>query len=441
MTRAADSIRYAVVDGHLTAAETMKGINPKDRPIGTCECCQERIDWKAGQEVTPHVAHRPGSKCAMTNPETAAHYNGKNNIAVRLKSMSSLAIEHVCNCGRIMVRTWTLGWSDVAVERRTQTRIPDVLLLDERVDPIAAIEVKHSHSVDADKANDLAQFGIPWIEVESLTALAWTGDRPLRISAADERTLSDSSAQCYKCNEDRRLKEALARIPPDSLEGWYDHHRYHWNIKDYVDGIRALRSDRRPDVQPLKEALENAFQMPYEKAVVAAMKLPRDRADKLRVLWKTNSDTALPKLRIALGASVFGSRGIGVITYAKVDHGSTIHHEWINCEVTWATAIRKALIAALKRLSSLAPHAKATFLSSTFSLHHRMNMPVSLWRLNIMDDDSLEEFYGSHAISLGNHILYRPRDQSGIEAINRVQDAASRIREAGRNAPLQSAAG
>jgi hypothetical protein len=83
---------------------------------------------------------------------------------------------------------WALPpWASARDEVRTPAgRVLDVALIDNRGEVVAAIEVFHSHRVDAAKAESLAQDGIPWIEVTAEVANAWVG-QPFACEAMHPR--------------------------------------------------------------------------------------------------------------------------------------------------------------------------------------------------------------------------------------------------------------
>jgi len=188
------ALAWALVDRQRVSASSMVGIDPEKRPAAVCPCCSEAVTWKAGTVVTPHVAHRPGSSCAATNPETAAHWNAKHRLAERLNAGEPLTFDVPCEkCkwrrratislaeigGRSRLpRLWSFhdsAWSlffhapnqvRAEVERAVGNRRVDVALVCcDRV--IAAIEIKHSHAVDEQKRRDLAEHRVPWVEVST----------------------------------------------------------------------------------------------------------------------------------------------------------------------------------------------------------------------------------------------------------------------------------
>lgn len=195
---------WALVDGKPVHAGTFVGI--ADRPAAVCPCCGEPVVWKAGEVVAPHVAHRPGSLCATTNPETAEHYNAKMRMADLLGARRSVRIATKCRAGHPIVATWNVGmWTRAVPEMRVGNRRPDVVLVKDSDSgndfEVAAVEVLRSHAVDQEKAEDLAALGLRWVEVTAAVALAWDGESPLPVCNFDGESWIEFGDECGKCRE------------------------------------------------------------------------------------------------------------------------------------------------------------------------------------------------------------------------------------------------
>lgn len=200
-------LEWALANGAVRGAAEFVGVAAQERPTGFCPCCGDAIVWKAGAVTVPHVAHRPDSTCAATNPETAAHLNAKAALARALVVTDFLVIASRCSQGHNVVARWSVPpWSRVEPEYRLGTRRPDVSLLGTNGEGLAAVEVFHTHAVDDAKAADLAASGLPWIEVFSYTASAWDGAAPLLIRAADLGTLAAFDTHCSECAALRRAE-------------------------------------------------------------------------------------------------------------------------------------------------------------------------------------------------------------------------------------------
>jgi len=116
-------------NGDRINATAFVGVALRRREQVTCLCCEEVVTPKAGDEKTPHFAHRPGSSCALTNPETAAHFNAKMHVASVLGACSVVRVLGRCPGGHSHALEWDLPYGhSVEVERAVGSRRPDVLV-------------------------------------------------------------------------------------------------------------------------------------------------------------------------------------------------------------------------------------------------------------------------------------------------------------------------
>lgn len=197
---------FALVDGAPREAREFVGVPTKDRPEAVCPCCGDAVVWKAGDVKVPHVAHVSGAPCATSNPETAEHLNAKAALARRLSGGAGLWIRLRCIVCRSGVRArWGVpAWHRVEVEYRVGARRPDVVLIAEDGSTVAAIEVFHTHAVDAEKTASFAWSGIRWIETRSEEVSRWvrstTSSDPVRRSlhvwSGDALSIS---VRCPRC--------------------------------------------------------------------------------------------------------------------------------------------------------------------------------------------------------------------------------------------------
>lgn len=188
--------------GALVFASSMVGVDPRDRPRVTCPECDDVVTFKAGDRglVTPHVAHRSGSACAATNPETAAHFNAKMLLARVLGPRGTLRLRVRCDFGHTVEADWCApAWQRAEAEFRVDTRRPDVAVFGEGDAVVGAVEVLHTHRVDRRKASDYAASGVPWVEFRAEHVLAWDGKGALPVEAADVGTLRELLKTCAGC--------------------------------------------------------------------------------------------------------------------------------------------------------------------------------------------------------------------------------------------------
>ncbi len=189
--------------GELVFASSMVGVDPRDRPRVRCPECDDLLTFKAGERgiVTPHVAHRSGSACAATNPETAAHFNAKMLLTRVLTTRGTLRLRTKCyRFGHHVEDDWHVpAWQRAEAEFRVETRRPDVAVFGEGDAVVGAVEVLHTHRVDRRKASDYAASGLPWVEFRAEHVLAWDGNGALPVEAADAETLRELNRSCARC--------------------------------------------------------------------------------------------------------------------------------------------------------------------------------------------------------------------------------------------------
>jgi len=341
------ALAWALVDGQRVSASSMVGVDPEKRPAAVCPCCSEAVTWKAGTVVTPHVAHRPGSSCAVTNPETAAHWNAKYRLAERLNAGEPLTFDVPCeDCGylcRASINLAEVGvesrlqylWSfrdDVwdlffhapnqvraEVERAVGNRRVDVALVCcDRV--IAAIEIKHSHAVDEQKRRDLAEHRVPWIEVSSSDV-----DAPVIESLQEDGTrLSVTCNECFR----RWFKRLEARVEEDERRERTRQQHERRQVADRIDERRAQSIERH---KWLKDEWEKRAANP-------------------------------PKLELVVSASRSVTRGEGPAAVAAtlIAHNAATRVKVLEGNWRWIDAVWQAIGFAMDRLEQVAPGHKAT---------------------------------------------------------------------------------
>ncbi len=378
------ALAWALVDGQRVSASSMVGVDPEKRPAAVCPCCSEAVTWKAGTVVTPHVAHRPGSSCAVTNPETAAHWNAKYHVAQLFNDDGIVDVDErwlgfniTCRkCRHTSTFHWfarqyeELSCSRVEIETRVGTRRADVAFVDDcrcegeegycrlgshaktdRSAVTAVIEIKHSHAVDQRKADEYARLGVYWIEIDARDALAWTSIRkPITPLTICDRTrdLFESSF-CEECDDRRWAHESEAR--------------------------------RRAAITKLY----------------------------------AQSDQELPKPWVVVAASVIGTRGPAVVA-ASVVGSSQPPRTWFIGECGWHEAIWIAIKRASARLRDVAPGQPATIFSKYVTARHQISA--------LKYDNGLKDEVALQAVEAGHVLLHSLPDERLQRAFERTKAAA-----------------
>jgi hypothetical protein len=174
-----------------------------DRREAVCPACEAPVTIRLGEVRVPHAAHRPGTGagCAAASGESALHLNAKVHLAEVLGTLGRargpegepLALALACagapDCPVPAPVDWIGGWDAVRVECRVDARRPDLVLLRGAAE-VAAVEVRVSHAVDAEKAAALRASGLPWVEVRAEAVWggspdrSWDGTTPLPVARA-----------------------------------------------------------------------------------------------------------------------------------------------------------------------------------------------------------------------------------------------------------------
>jgi uncharacterized protein YlaI len=221
-------LMYCLVDGQARHVSEFAKFPPKSRPAALCPECGERVVLKLGStgRRAHHAAHKPGSVCAITNPESALHLNCKIHIYRQLLLGRELYIRQACagwvvpkmgefGGGQCQCRgersrpcLWLEAWDGVGVERHVGTRKPDILFYRNGT-PVAAIEIYATHAVDEWKRAELKELGIPWLEVKADERIyqpdeygetePWSLSKPLPYINSDSPI---PTWTCDKCSEE-----------------------------------------------------------------------------------------------------------------------------------------------------------------------------------------------------------------------------------------------
>jgi hypothetical protein len=150
------------------------GLAPADRrgraPF-RCLGCGEELVPHLGRVRTPHFAHRPGSTCPLTSPETALHLDAKERLL-------ALCAEAFAGRRRVRLlarcpgcrRTTPLALEELgdraAAEGAVGLLRADVLVSSgER--PALAVEILVTHAVEPEKEAALLAAGVPAVEVDA----------------------------------------------------------------------------------------------------------------------------------------------------------------------------------------------------------------------------------------------------------------------------------
>lgn len=335
-------------DGEKVRASTFVGIAPRLRPRVVCLCCDEVVTPKAGTEVTPHFAHRAGSACALTNPETAAHFNAKMHVAAMLSACSVVRVLGRCPDGHSRTMEWDLPDGHRAeVERAVGSRRPDVLVTVDGA-PWLAVEVLHTHAVDDEKAADLNASVGAWFEVRATDALAWDGKAtliPTRVCAEAKALAARECAWCARAQREQKARAEAAAAQAEAIAQ---------RARDALAWLNAEIAQSREEEQWATSArLRNARERRRVDLILASP----------------------PSWNIAVGVAVNGHRGRAVVAVLSMSRGKRPHV----CEIEEATTGSAAWHAVDHALSLVVPTGRAVVIHTTFDSLDRANYVPSPW--------------------------------------------------------------
>lgn len=213
-------LQWVLIDDEMKHISSYAHLKPKERPKAICPACEKPVIMKLGNQKVHHVAHAPGSDCALTNPESALHYNCKMHVAGQLQKLLALKITERCISCHHNERDmyWQRDWDEVRVERKLSDGLqPDVALWKNN-QPIAAIEIFVTHAVNQEKSNRLITLGIPWIEIKGQPSLylgesAWQAGTPIPA----DKTSWKSTWRCSECK--KAEQQRVARLEWERLNG------------------------------------------------------------------------------------------------------------------------------------------------------------------------------------------------------------------------------
>jgi hypothetical protein len=191
------------------------------RGVYRCPSCDQTVDLHAGVRKRRHFHHRGSATCT---PESVAHRTAKQLIVACIQRWQEgeapprfLRRCAFDGCERTALQPLPAKVRQAVEEMRLPSgRVVDVALLGTGGLTIAAIEVRQSHAVDADKARALP---LPWIEVDAAQVCATGGarleptqDRFLRWYC-DQHAGTRREAARATLREPRRRKALVRRLP------------------------------------------------------------------------------------------------------------------------------------------------------------------------------------------------------------------------------------
>lgn len=158
-------------DGALVAVGALDPAARLARAPFRCPGCGDELTPRLGAVRARHFAHRPGSRCPLTAPETALHFNAKQRLlalcAEAFAGARAVTLATRCPaCRRPDPRPLAALGDAAAAEGAVGTMRADVLVT-RRGRPALALEVLVTHAVDAAKAGALEAVAVPMVEIDA----------------------------------------------------------------------------------------------------------------------------------------------------------------------------------------------------------------------------------------------------------------------------------
>jgi predicted RNA-binding Zn-ribbon protein involved in translation (DUF1610 family) len=158
-------------DGRLATVASLDATTRRTRAPFTCPGCGDALVARLGAQRARHFAHRPGSACPLTSPETALHFNAKARLLVLCGEAFSGArrvtlLTRCAACRRADPRDLASLGDEAVTEGWVGSLRADVLVRRAGA-PALALEVLVTHAVDAAKEAALVTAGVPAVEVDA----------------------------------------------------------------------------------------------------------------------------------------------------------------------------------------------------------------------------------------------------------------------------------
>jgi hypothetical protein len=193
-------------------------VSPEDaqkRRRYTCPSCGAPVDLHAGEKKRRHFHHA----VAACSAETVLHVSAKELVVQavarwRAGGASPVLVRACAEDGCDAVTRQTLPKKVLGAQaevRLASGHVVDVALTGPGGLAIAAIEIRHTHAVDEDKALDL---GVPWIEVDAAATCAAMGRElvPVRDKFLPWLCADHAGRRGVAKREERAEKTTRARL-------------------------------------------------------------------------------------------------------------------------------------------------------------------------------------------------------------------------------------
>jgi hypothetical protein len=175
-------------DGAKVHAARLAPADRRGRAPFTCLGCGEELIPHLGRVRARHFAHRPGSSCPLTAPESALHLDAKERLlalcADAFAGRRQVTLLLRCpGCRRPEPRDLA-ALGDAAEEEGAVGSLRADVLVRRGGTPALAIEVLVTHAVEPEKEAALAAAGVPAVEVDAREEWEREDERGTAVSCA-----------------------------------------------------------------------------------------------------------------------------------------------------------------------------------------------------------------------------------------------------------------
>ncbi|MFL5300705.1 MAG: competence protein CoiA family protein, partial [Anaeromyxobacteraceae bacterium] len=197
--------------GAKVRADRLAPAERRGRAPFTCLGCGDEVVAKLGPLRAHHFAHRPGSTCPLTRPETALHLDAKERLlalaADAFAGRRAVRLAARCpRCRREAAIDLALT-ADAAVAEGAAGSLRCDVLLTKGGAPALALEVKVTHAVDAAKEAALDALGLRALEIDAREE--WLREDGGGATVLPARSLG--FAPCAACEASARADVERAR--------------------------------------------------------------------------------------------------------------------------------------------------------------------------------------------------------------------------------------
>lgn len=237
------TLEWVLVNNERHHVSDFKNLKRSERPDAICPVCRQPVVLKLGNIKVHHAAHKPDSTCAITNPETAEHFNAKMALAAKLEAQRHFSFSLKCDQCREtkMPWVWLDHFDEVKVEYTVSSVRPDVsVLLEGKV--IGAFEIVVSHRVDSVKRAKLEALKVDWVEIDTAGYVTqWNLHPPYQTCNG-----------CIRWNEEQ--KERYAK---EEAEKEFKRHNYERTFRYKLLNLRMPNGDQAYGCFLLNEVVAN----------------------------------------------------------------------------------------------------------------------------------------------------------------------------------------